>query len=145
MGKSVRKIKSVEHMEELWDQYKTACDNKTVRAHEFSQKLGKFVSEPLTKSVSYTLEGFCRFIGLARSNFYETYAKGEEWRDVVMRIREECEVDAREKFELSIIPSQLAGIWMSKYGYGTLQAETEASSLVDEWVEAVLADEVETS
>ena len=32
-------------------------------------------------------------------------------------MREECEVDARKKFELQIIPSQLAGLWMSNYGY----------------------------
>lgn len=40
-------------------------------------------------------------------------------------MREECEVDAREKFELSVIPSQLAGLWMSKYGY-TSKVDTDA-------------------
>jgi len=139
-----RKVKTVEELEKLWADYKNACDNKQVRAHEFSQKLGKFVSEPLTKSVSYTLEGFCIFIGISRNAFYESYTKAEPWLGAVTRIREECEVDAREKFELGVIPSQLAGLWMSNYGYGTLNAETDASNLVDEWVEAVLADEVET-
>ena len=38
---------------------------------------------------------------------------------IVTRMKEECEVDAREKFELQVIPSQLAGLWMSKYGYTT--------------------------
>jgi len=34
-------------------------------------------------------------------------------------MREECEVDARIKFEVGALPSQLAGLWMSKYGYST--------------------------
>lgn len=41
-------------------------------------------------------------------------------------MKEECEVDARKKFELSIIPSQLAGLWMSKYGY-TTKTDTNVS------------------
>ena len=32
-------------------------------------------------------------------------------------MREECEVDARMKFELGVIPPQLAPLWMSKHGY----------------------------
>ena len=38
---------------------------------------------------------------------------------MVTRMKEECEVDARSKFELGIIPTQLAGLWMSHYGYTT--------------------------
>jgi hypothetical protein len=34
-------------------------------------------------------------------------------------MKEECEVDARKKFELGAVPSQLAGLWLSKYGYTT--------------------------
>lgn len=56
---------------------------------------------------------------LQRSKFYETYANRKRYGDIVTRIREECEADARKKFELQIIPSQLAGLWMSKYGYTT--------------------------
>ena len=36
---------------------------------------------------------------------------------MVTRMKEECEIDAREKFELGVIPSQLAGLWMSRHGY----------------------------
>ena len=39
-------------------------------------------------------------------------------------MREECEIDAREKFELGVIPSQLAGLWMSNYGYSTKMDST---------------------
>mgnify|MGYP003623346529 CR=1 FL=1 len=34
-------------------------------------------------------------------------------------MREECEYDARRKFEIQAIPSQLAGLWMRKHGYST--------------------------
>jgi hypothetical protein len=131
-----RKIKSVKQMGELWNEYKDYCDNQTVLTHDFSSKNSEFVSAELTRSITYTIEGFCVYIGLARSKFYETYGKDERYRDIVTRIREECEFDARKKFELQAIPSQLAGLWMSKYGYttkvennvtGTL--ETEKSKL----------------
>ena len=43
-------------------------------------------------------------------------------------MREECEIDARRKFETGMIPSQLAGLWMSNYGYSTkTNAEIKAS------------------
>ena len=51
-------------------------------------------------------------------------------RYVVTRIREECEADARRKFELQVIPSQLAGLWMSKYGY-TTKVENNLSGGLD--------------
>ena len=39
-----------------------------------------------------------------------------------MRIREESEQDVRDKFELGVIPTQLSGLWMSRYeGYSTKQ------------------------
>ena len=44
-------------------------------------------------------------------------------------MQEECEVDARRKFELQIVPSQLAGLWMSKYGYTTKQDTQVSGSL----------------
>jgi hypothetical protein len=34
-------------------------------------------------------------------------------------MKEECEIDAREKFENGTIDSRLAGLWMSNYGYST--------------------------
>jgi len=114
-----RKFKSVKQFEEAWENYKDDCNNQMVLTHDFSSKNSEFVSKELKRSVTYTVEGFCVFIGLARSKFYETYGEDERFRDTVTRIREECEIDARRKFELQVIPSQLAGLWMSNYGYTT--------------------------
>lgn len=118
-----RKIQSVKAMEKAWEEYKEFCDNQTVLTHEFNAKHGNFVSSELKRCITYTIEGFCVHIGLARSKFYETYAEDERFRDIVTRMRDECEVDARRKFELQMIPSQLAGLWMSKHGY-TTKADT---------------------
>lgn len=114
-----RKIRSPKALEEAWCEYKLRCDNQAVLTHEFSSKNSEFVSKHLKRKITYTIEGFCVFIGLARSKFYETYANDERYRDMVTRMREECEVDARTKFETGEIPSQLAGLWMSHYGYTT--------------------------
>jgi hypothetical protein len=43
-------------------------------------------------------------------------------------MKEECEIDARMKFETGQIPSQLAGLWMSKHGYTT---KTDANVTAD--------------
>lgn len=114
-----RKIKSVKALEEAWEEYKADCNSRTVLTHDFSSKNSEFVSAELKRSVTYTIEGFCVFIGLSRSSFYEIYAGDDKFSDTVTRMREECEIDAREKFELGVIPSQLAGLWMSNYGYST--------------------------
>jgi hypothetical protein len=114
-----RKFTSVKQFEEAWEDYKDDCNNQMVLTHDFSSKNSEFVSKELRRSVTYTIEGFCVFIGIARSKFYETYGEDERFRDTVTRIREECEIDARKKFELQVIPSQLAGLWMSNYGYTT--------------------------
>lgn len=118
MGRS-RKIKSVKEMNDLWEAYKEECNSKSVLTHDFSSKNSEFVSKELKRSVTFTIEGFCVYIGLGRQNFYDTYAEDNKFHDTVTRMREECEIDARNKFELSVIPSQLAGLWMSNYGYTT--------------------------
>ena len=129
MGRPL-KIKSPEEMEQFWEAYKQECDNQEVLTHDFSSKNSEFVSAKLKRSITYTIEGFCVYHGIARSNFYETYANRKRYGDIVTRIREECEADARKKFELQIIPSQLAGLWMSKYGY-TTKVENNLSGGLD--------------
>lgn len=114
-----RKIKSVKAMETAWEDYKEFCNNQMVLTHDFSSKNSQFVSKALKKRITYTIEGFCVYIGLARSVFYSTYADDPRFADTVTRIREECEVDARAKFETGELPSQLAGLWMSRHGYTT--------------------------
>lgn len=114
-----RKIKSVKAMEDAWAEFKDWCDHQTVLVHDFSAKNSEFVSAELTKKISYTIEGFCLFLGMTRQAFYDTYADDERFLDIVTRMREECELDVRRKFELGVLPSKLAGLWMSKYGYST--------------------------
>lgn len=114
-----RKFKSVAQLETAWEDYKNYCENQTVLTHDFSSKNSEFVSKELRRSITYTVEGFCVFAGIARSSFYEIYGEDKKYSDIVTRMREECEIDARKKFELQIIPSQLAGLWMSKHGYTT--------------------------
>jgi len=112
-----RRIKSVKQLSEAWERYKQVCDGKTAAVSDFSAKNSEFVTSELPRPITYTIEGFCVWMGISRSKFYETYAEDKDFGDTVTRIREECEVDARTKFETGQIPTQLAGLWMSKYGY----------------------------
>lgn len=114
-----RKIQSVKAMEAAWAEYKRWCDDQEVLVHDFSAKNSEFVSARLSRCITYTIEGFCVWLGLTRSAFYDTYDKDERYSDIVARMREECEVDARRKFELQLIPERLAPLWMSKHGYST--------------------------
>lgn len=137
-----RKIKTAAEMIRLWEQYKVECDSQSVLTHEFSQKRGEFVSAELKRKVSYTIEGFCVFLKLPRSSFYATYAENEQFRDVVTRMREECEADVRGKFETGQIPPQLAALWMSKFGYGAnANVKVDAEELVNDWINGVLAND----
>jgi len=129
MGRPL-KIKTPEEMEQMWEDYKSDCDNQEVLTHDFSSKNSEFVSAKLQRSITYTIEGFCVFVGIPRSKFYDTYASKKRYGDIVTRIREECEVDARKKFELQVIPPQLAGLWMSKYGY-TTRVENNVSGTLE--------------
>ena len=128
---SKRKIESPEQMEQLWDKYKDYCDNYQVTQTEFSGKESRFVEGTVKKPITYTIEGFCVYIGLARSKFYETYAESEEYRDIVTRMRGESEADVRQKFETGTIPTQLSALWMSKFGYATKQQTDVNASMSD--------------
>lgn len=130
MGKKLR-FKSPAELEETWEDYKIYCDNQMVLTHDFSSRNSEFVSKKLQRSITYTIEGFCVFAGIPRSAFYDTYSEKKGYSDIVTRMKEECEVDARKKFELQLIPSQLAGLWMSKYGYTTKQ-EANISGIPEE-------------
>ena len=128
---SKRKISSPEEMEKLWEKYKEYCDNYQVTQTEFSGKESRFVEGTVKKPITYTIEGFCVYIGLARSKFYETYADSEEYRDIVTRMRGESEADVRQKFETGTIPTQLSALWMSKFGYATKQQTDVNASMSD--------------
>ena len=117
--RSSRKIKSPEQMGALWEEYKEKCDNYTIKRTEFSQRLGKFVTEEIPKRISYTIEGFCAHIGLSKDALYTTYFGDPNYSDVTTRIHIDCETDVRSKFETGEIPPQLSALWMSKFGYST--------------------------
>jgi len=102
-------------LEDKWEEYKQICDDKTLIATEFSQKSSQFVSDYKKVYVTYTIEGFCVWLKMIRSTFYSTYTEDPKYSDIVTRIKEECEMDARQKFETGAINSRLAGLWMSKY------------------------------
>jgi hypothetical protein len=132
-----RRFKISAELAEAWGEYKLYCDSRLVLVHDFSAKNSEHVSSELRKSVTYTISGFCRHAGLTRAQFYETYADNPAYADIITRIREECEVDAREKFELGVIPTQLAPLWMSQYGY-----TTKTESRVDGALPVVLVDDL---
>jgi len=133
-----RKIKSVEEMEILWAAYKTYCNNQSALICKFSQTRGTFITKNLNLPVTYTVQGFCVYIGLARSKFYDTYGKDPAFRDAITRARDECEVDARKKFESGQIPHRLAAIWMGNYGYGVNVAKVDALEQIDDWINTLL-------
>lgn len=114
-GGQPRKIKSPEHMAELWEEYKKYCNSQTTVKTEFSAREGRFIEGIVKTPITATIEGFCVYIGINRKNFYETYDNLEEYRYIVSCIRAESEQDVREKFEREVIPSKLAGLWMSRY------------------------------
>lgn len=119
-----RKIGSPEEMAALWEEYKKICDEKKVVRTEFSQRLGKFVTQQIPAPVTYTVIGFCSYLDINKSTYYRTYEKDPAYCDIVSLIEQDCERDVREKFENKTIPSQLSALWMSKYGYSAKQ-ETE--------------------
>ena len=125
-----RKIRSRAELEEKWKEYKKHCDSQTVTVSRISRKTERVIRRTLNKRLSYTIEGFCCWLGLSRSAFYETYER--KYPDIVTRVREECEVDCRRKFETGELPSYLAGLWMSKYGYGLKekQEQTEGPGVI---------------
>lgn len=134
-----RKIKSPKELLTKWEEFKYDCDNKTAICNEFSSSKGAFVSVELKKPITYTIEGFCIYIGIPRSAFYKIYGEDKKFVDIVTYMKEECELDARRKFEQGTIPTQLSGLWMSKYGYSNKQETTSSNTVTisDGFIEAL--------
>lgn len=134
-----KKIKSPKELLTKWEEFKYDCDNKTAICNEFSSSKGAFVSVELKKPITYTIEGFCIYIGIPRSAFYKIYGEDKKFKDIVTYIKEECELDARRKFEQGTIPTQLSGLWMSKYGYSNKQETTSSNTVTisDGFIEAL--------
>lgn len=123
MGQRGR-IKSPMQMLKLWEKYKTICDNKSVVVFDHNKKTGEYDINEIIRPITYTIKGFAVFLGMTERNFYSTYNENPKFQYVIARVREECEVNTREKFELGLINPKLAGLWMSKYGYSTKQEDS---------------------
>lgn len=140
---------TVEELQEKWEEFKKKCDNNTIKNKvdttkkvtegektvTAKQDLKQTVRSPIT----YTIEGFCVFLGISRQAFYSTYYKkneeniseeDQEYVDIVEIMKEECEIDARAKFETGQINSRLAPLWMSKYGYSQ-KCESKVDASMD--------------
>lgn len=124
-----KRFKTKADLEIAWEAYKEACDNHTVLTHDFSSRNSEFVSAELRRSITYTIIGFCVFVGISRQALYADYLNKKPYLDIATRMREECEFDARRKFETGVIPPQLAALWMSKHGYST---KTETAGPADD-------------
>lgn len=134
-----RKLKSVEEIERLWEAYTAYCDNHTVNLSVFWHKQGAFVGAEVIKPIPYTLKGFCLFAKIPRATFYEAYSKNVLYLDTITRAREQCQLDARIKFEMGLIPHRLANLWLGvNYGYLRKSKASSGESLVNEWVSAVI-------
>ncbi|MDR1590226.1 MAG: DNA-packaging protein [Oscillospiraceae bacterium] len=136
-GGRPRKYKTPEELWEKWLEYRDFCDNQMVLTHDFSAKNSEFVSAELRRAITYTIEGFCDYLDLSRASYYDYYCNNKRFADVATRIREICEIDVRRKFELGVIPPNLAALWMSKYGYST-----RTESRIDGAVPVALIDDL---
>ena len=117
----MKKRFTAKSLSEKWEEYKQYCDSQTVTRTEFSQKLADFITKTIPSPITYTIKGFAIYCGMTEQNFYLTYSKDPRLESVIARMKDECESDARRKFENGSIPTQLSGLWMSNYGYPTKQ------------------------
>lgn len=118
---------SVKSLEALWEQYKDHCDHQKVLTYNYSASSRQYVEQELQKCIAYTIEGFCVYAGMSRAAFRDRYEGDPKFADLVTRMREECEVDAWKKFELQLLPPQLAGRWMDRYGGNPQDIEEDAA------------------
>ena len=112
-----RRFKTPQDLTDAWEAYKVYCDNKRVTRTDFNGKTGEYHEKEIRKVNSYTIVGFCAFSKINRDAFYRNYVDKPQYKDIATLIREACEVDAYEKYELGLIDSRLAPLFMSRYGY----------------------------
>lgn len=113
---------TLQEMQEKWQEYKEKCDNNVRRETKLHK--GEYVIIEMLSPITYTVKGFTVFLGMTEQSYYSTYADDENFSELVNMIREEVELDARKKFEMGVIPTQLSGLWMGRYGY-TTKTETD--------------------
>lgn len=126
------RFRSAASMWETWCKYKEDCNNRTKIVTTFSQREGRHISETVPAPVSYSFKGFCLFCGMTEQNFNATYehANNEKFESVISRMKEECEIDTKEKLESGQIESRMSGLLLSRYGYSnTVEQKTDFTNI----------------
>ena len=136
-----RKIRSAKALADAWEEFKLSCDNTTTRklvettVRDADGEVHTETEQEVLTPISYTIVGFCVFLGISKAAWYSTYEKDPRFLDIVARVHSECEQDVRSKFERGVINTRLAPLWMSKYGYGakveTTQEHKADNNLID--------------
>ncbi|MCF0106933.1 MAG: hypothetical protein HUJ53_09235 [Holdemanella sp.] len=132
MIKGKKAFKTPQDMLDAWNRYKEHCNTRTVVQTVFSQKDGKFVSSEVPHPITCTLKGFSSYMGMDESTLFKTYTENKNFKSVIACMKQDCENDAREKFENGTLDSRLAGLWMSNHGYTTnVEQKVEADMSLD--------------
>lgn len=126
------RFRSAASMWDAWCKYKEDCNNRTKIVTTFSQREGRHISESVPAPVSYTLKGFALWCGMSYQNFCATYENSnkEKFDKVIACMKDECEIDTKEKLESGQIESRLSGLLLSKYGYSnTVEQKTDFTNI----------------
>lgn len=126
-----RVIPSVKVMAEKWEEFKNACDTKVRVVTSVSKKTGEIVEASMPCPVTYTLKGFCLYVGITEQALNATYWSDPKFFELLSRMKMECEIDAREKFEQGYIDPKLAALWMGHFGY-TTKAEAKVDTRLED-------------
>lgn len=120
-----RVIGSPEEMQALWDAYKDKCDSHMAYRSHYNKDTGRVDNVLVCAPRTYTIKGFCIFVGITESSFERTYRSDELYSDILELMDMETEIDARGKFEDGSINAKLAGLWMGRHKGYSLKQETE--------------------
>ena len=76
---------------------------------------------------------------MTEENFYLTYQKSNEdkFSSVIARMKQECEIDTKEKLESGQIESRLSGLLLSRYGYSTTVEQKTDFTNIDKLIEGI--------
>ena len=120
-----RKINSPEELWEYWEKYKRKCNNakkkidKKLTITEGDNQVVNNVKGTEYKPLIYTITGLCSFIGISREAYNKTYRPDPDYKEIIEIIDNQCESDNVDKFVQGYVSPALAGLLLSKYGYGT--------------------------
>ena len=133
------KFRTPKAMYDAWCEYKEYCDGKTKFVTTFSQRESRHITEEVPAPVSYSIKGFCNWIGMTYENFNLTYEKSnsDRFNHVIARMLSECEIDTKEKLETARIEPRLAGLLLSKYGYSTTVEQKTDFTNIDKLIEGI--------